>query len=134
MPETSISNTGDNDYVYDLYCHINQGNSQAADNRYNVKSASIEQPVGFSTKNVDVTEKNLDELVPLPDFQSTFGHVTTNIVGCDWKSAQEYLALDSDNDGMPSWWHRGSNINSGTIYNSIRVLKIKILISRTLIY
>ena len=48
---------------------------------------------------------------PLPDFQSAFGHVTTNIVGCDWKSVQDYLASDLS-DGMPDWWHRGGDIDA----------------------
>ena len=47
----------------------------------------------------------------LPDFKSAFGHATTNIVGCDWESAKEYLTTDTNGDGMPSWWHRGGDID-----------------------
>ena len=97
--------SNDQEYVYDLYCHINQEDSKISDPKS--KSADCED------KRECVSSQSLSEIQPLPDFQSCFDQGTTNIIGCDWKSAQEYLTSDL-NDGMPDWWHRAGNTN----YNS----------------
>jgi hypothetical protein len=109
--------------VYDLYCHIDDSQKDG----HNCKeSTSLDQNAsGLIFNTHGNTKENLDDMAPLPDFQSTFGHAVTNIIGCDWKSAQNYLTSDLSNDGMPAWWHRGGEINSG-IYHTIYVtLKLK---------
>lgn len=100
----------DRDYVYDLYCHIDDSQKDG----HNCKeSTSLDQNASdLIFKTHGNTKENLDDMAPLPDFQSTFGHAVTNIIGCDWKSAQNYLTSDLSNDGMPAWWHRGGEINS----------------------
>ena len=97
--------TSNQEYVYDLYCHINQEDPQISDSK--TKSTTS------NDKSEGISSQTLSEIVPLPDFQSCFEQGTANIIGCDWKSAQEYLTSDL-NDGMPDWWHRAGNTN----YNS----------------
>ena len=114
---SSKAYTEDSEYVYDLYCHINQEGSSLVNN--SSKPTSVLNHNVESAKGLDDTEEGSHvELVPLPDFQSTFSNATANIVGCDWKSAQEYLATDLGNDGMPSWWHRGGEIERDIDFDS----------------
>merc|ERR1712060_439805 len=56
-------------------------------------------------------DEKLATVNPLSDFQSSFGHATPNIVGCDWKSVQDYLTCDL-NEEMPEWWRRGGEIET----------------------
>jgi len=102
-------NAKENDFVYDLYCHITQEPSLLP-NPLSSSSSKLIENQNEITYNKSLEEKSA-EMPPLPDFQSAFGHVTTNIVGCDWKSVQDYLASDLS-DGMPDWWHRGGEIDA----------------------
>jgi len=102
-------NAKENDFVYDLYCHITQEHSLLPNPLSNL-SSKLSGNQNEVTYNKSLEEKSA-EMPPLPDFQSAFGHVTTNIVGCDWKSVQDYLASDLS-DGMPDWWHRGGDIDA----------------------
>ena len=108
LSEGSKSKPVDDDFVYDLYCDINQENLPTP--------KSITKP--FKMFNKKETEslptkddKKLATVNPLSDFQSSFGHATTNIVGCDWKSVQDYLTCDL-NEEMPEWWRRGGEIET----------------------
>ena len=97
--------------MYDLYCHIDDSHTHV----YNSKESTklVQNSSEIASKTPGNEQENINDIVPLPDFQSTFGEVVTNIIGCDWKSAQNYLTSDLSNDGMPTWWHRGGEIDSG---------------------
>lgn len=94
--------------MYDLYCDINQENFTTP--KFFTKPLDL-----FNEKESEsLASKEDDEKLainPLPDFQSSFGHATTSIVGCDWKSVQDYLTCDI-NEEMPEWWHRGGEIET----------------------
>ena len=98
------------DYVYDLYCHIDDSQTYVHNSKESTKL--VQNASEFAFKSQRNEQENVNDMAPLPDFQSTFGDVVTNIIGCDWKSAQNYLTSDLSNDGMPAWWHRGGEINS----------------------
>ena len=99
----------DSEYVYDLYCHISQDEAKISD-------SSAKAAVNSSQRSEIQPDKCNSTTVPefqsITDFHSYFEEAA-NIVGCDWKSAQDYLTSDLD-DGMPDWWHRAGNTN----YNS----------------
>ena len=105
-----------------MYCQVNQESPNTSFNipNKNCKAENVTSEVGNLSQNSQ--ETNSGEVFALPDFQSTFGYATTNIIGCDWKSAQEYLTTDLRND-MPSWWHHGGEIKKGTIlkYTTLRL-------------
>ena len=100
----------ESEYVYDLYCHINH---QELQNDTNEKPCSVKSRCQIATSSEMPTNLSKDstQQFQLPDFKSAFGHATANIVGCDWESAKEYLTTDTNGDDMPSWWHRGGDIN-----------------------
>ena len=106
-----------------MYCHID--NSQTDLHNSNEHSKLEYSAAAFPFQKQET--ENVHDLAPLPDFQSTFGHAVTNIIGCDWKSAQNYLTSDLSNDGMPAWWHRGGDIDSGmyhTMYIEVIIIKV----------
>ena len=96
-----------------MYCQVNQENRNTSLHVPN-KNCTAENNISEAGNlSQNSPEANSCELVPLPDFQSTFGHASTNIISCDWKSAQEYLTTDFSNDDMPAWWQRGGDLNKG---------------------
>ena len=107
--------------MYDLYCHIDDSQADVPNSKEN--SRLDYSATQFASKR----QENVHDMAPLPDFQSTFGHAVTNIIGCDWKSAQNYLTSDLSNGCMPAWWHRGGDIDSGmfhTIYIKVIIIKM----------
>lgn len=100
----------ESEYVYDLYCHINH---QEPQNDTNEKPCNIKSTcqIAASSEMSPNLSKDITHQFQLPDFKSAFGHATASIVGCDWESAKEYLTTDTNGDGMPSWWHRGGDID-----------------------
>ena len=107
-----INESEDSEYVYDLYCHISQETpcKDTGGDAKNYKEESHNTEVNNLAQN---SEDNIsNDAACLPDFQSTFGEATTNIIGCKWESAQQYLTTDLSDDGMPSWWHRGGDIDT----------------------
>jgi len=96
------------DFVYDLYCDIHQENlpmSESITKSFNICNEKETESLPSKEK-----DKKLVTVNHLPDLQSSFGHAT-NIVGCDWKSVQDYLTCDL-NEEMPEWWHRGGVIEA----------------------
>ena len=96
------------EYVYDLYCRVDQ---QTINSEKDITSEKTKGKQDLAECNHGIRQENVGEVKKqsLPNFESVFGHAATNIVGCDWKSAQAYLA----GDDMPAWWHRGSDVNKG---------------------
>ena len=94
--------------MYDLYCDINHENLSTSESI--TKSFEIFNEKENESLLSKEEDKELGTVNPLPDLQSSFGHAT-NIVGCDWKSVQDYLTCDL-NEEMPEWWHRGGEIEA----------------------
>ena len=99
----------DSEYVYDLYCHIDQDEAISSDS---TAKATVNSSQTSEVQPDKCCSKTISEFQTIPDIHSYFEDAA-NIVGCDWKSAQDYLTSDLD-DGMPDWWHRAGNTN----YNS----------------